>query len=75
MLRETPLDQCDHLARHCIGLEGAARRHLAGTGGAKGLAILSIEIPFSTERRILILRVHQHAVPPALLAIKILHAQ
>ncbi len=57
------------------GSNRAARRHRARAGGAKGLAIVGIEVPLAAERRVLVLRVHQHAQPLALLAIEVLHAQ
>jgi hypothetical protein len=43
--------------------------------GAEGLAGVGIEVPLAAERRVRVLRVHQHAVPLALLAVEVLHAQ
>ena len=75
MLRKALGHERDHLARQRIGLEAAARRHCARAGSTKGLAVLGIEIPLSAERQVLVLRVHQHAMPLALLAVEVLHAQ
>ena len=68
MLREPLLDECDHLARHRIGLEGAARRHRARAGNTESLAVVGIEVPLAADRCVLVLRVHQHAMALALLA-------
>ena len=66
------LDERDDLARHGVGLENRPRRDGARPGSAKGLAIVSVEVPLATNR---LIALHQHLMPLALLAIEILHAQ
>jgi hypothetical protein len=75
MPREPRLDEGDDLARHGIGLEAAARRHRTRAAGTEGLAVVGIEVPLATKRRVFVVRIHQHTVPLALLAIEVLHPQ
>jgi hypothetical protein len=74
MLGEALLDQGNHLTRHGVGLEAAARRQRTRAYGAKGLAVFGIEVPLAAERHVLPMRVHQHPVPFASLAVEVLHA-
>ena len=72
MFCKAGFDQCDHLQRDGVGRKSRAWRDVARSAGAKGFAVVLVEIPLLTDG---LVALHQHAMTFALLAVKVLHAQ
>ena len=64
--------QVDHLLRHFVGLETRGWWQKARSVGSECLAVVGVEVPFTTARQ---LALHQNAVLAPHLPVEVLHAQ
>ncbi len=76
MRGKASLDQRDDLARDGIGFEACPCRHLTRAGRAEDFAVVGIKVPLVTDGLVALpAALHQHAMPLALLAVEVFHAQ